>query len=139
MKRVMKPLIEAGHVVTRHPEHFNRTTYWSVAPEFLHVSKSYDAADGIAGSDGTESYDVLHDNNIRTIRGRFTPPTKEEVNFYCEEKGLFYVDAEDFINFYESKDWMIGKNKMSKWKAAVSRWNNGAKKQENTGGNRGRI
>ena len=64
MKRVMKPLIEAGHIVTRHPERFNRTTYWSVAPEFLHVAKSHDASVGIAGSDGTKSYDVLHDNNI---------------------------------------------------------------------------
>lgn len=71
--------------------------------------------------------------------GRFTPPTREEVVSYCEEKELFYVDPDDFINFYESKNWMVGKNKMAKWKAAASRWNNGEKKKQKGRGSRARI
>ena len=139
MKRVMKSLIEEGHVVTRHPERFNRTTYWSVAPDFIHSAESNDAGCEIAGSESTKSYFVQHENNIRHIRGRFTPPTREEVISYCEEKELFYLDPDDFINFYESKNWMVGKNKMSRWKASASRWNNGEKKKQKARGGRVRI
>lgn len=54
-------------------------------------------------------------------RQRFVPPTVEEVKAYADEKGL-RVDAERFVSFYESKNWMVGKNKMTSWKAAVSGW-----------------
>ena len=53
---------------------------------------------------------------------RFTPPTLDEVKAYIEENH-YNVDAERFINFYESKGWMIGKNKMKDWKAGVRNWN----------------
>lgn len=53
---------------------------------------------------------------------RFTPPTVEEVNSYILEKG-YDVDAEAFVNFYESKGWFVGKNKMKSWKAALVTWN----------------
>lgn len=60
------------------------------------------------------------EENRRTVR-RFTPPTVSEVSDYVNEKG-YHVDAERFCNFYESKNWMVGKNKMQKWKAAVANW-----------------
>nr|DAW15719.1 MAG TPA: endonuclease [Caudoviricetes sp.] len=53
---------------------------------------------------------------------RFTPPTVEEVRNYISEKG-YEVNADNFVDFYESKGWMIGKNKMKDWKAAVRTWN----------------
>ena len=55
----------------------------------------------------------------------FTPPTSEEVLEYCEEKRLEYLDPQEFIDFYESKGWLIGKTKMRDWKAAARRWNSG--------------
>ena len=57
---------------------------------------------------------------------RFVPPTMEEVRDYIIGKGSA-VDAERFWNFYESKGWMVGKNKMKDWKAAIRTWerNNG--------------
>ena len=61
--------------------------------------------------------DSIGKNNI----SRFAPPTLEEVKSYCLERKN-NVDAENFINFYESKGWMIGKNKMKDWKAAVRTW-----------------
>ena len=51
----------------------------------------------------------------------FVPPTLEEVKEYCSERHN-QVDAERFINFYESKGWMIGKNRMKDWKACVRTW-----------------
>ncbi len=40
------------------------------------------------------------------------------------------MDAEAFWNFYESKDWMIGKNKMKKWQSAVITWVRGRKQSQ---------
>ena len=52
---------------------------------------------------------------------RFSPPSIEEVDSYIREKG-YTVDAERFVNFYESKGWYVGKNKMKNWRAAVATW-----------------
>lgn len=52
---------------------------------------------------------------------RFTPPAAEEVAAYCRERNN-NVDPQSFIDFYDSKGWMIGKNKMKDWKAAVRTW-----------------
>ena len=62
-------------------------------------------------------------------RERFTPPTLSEVQNYIDEKG-YHIDAEAFINFYESKGWMIGKNKMTSWKGAVGTWESRWKKEQ---------
>ena len=52
---------------------------------------------------------------------KFTQPTVEEVNDYILEKN-YSVNAGAFVNFYASKDWMIGKNKMKCWRSAVNTW-----------------
>lgn len=49
------------------------------------------------------------------------PPTVEMVRAYCLERGN-NVDAEKFCDFYESKNWYVGKNKMKDWQAAVRTW-----------------
>ncbi len=59
---------------------------------------------------------------------RFLPPSLDEVKKYILEKG-FSVDAENFVNFYESKGWFVGKNKMKNWKAAVATWEKREKEQ----------
>ena len=66
----------------------------------------------------------VKDKEKEIKRKRFTPPTTQEVEAYCLEKG-YTVDSDRFIDFYESKGWMIGKNQMKDWKAAVRNWNRG--------------
>lgn len=56
-----------------------------------------------------------------TKNKRFIPPTLQEVQDYCRERQN-NVDAERFIDYYESNGWMVGKNKMKDWKAAVRTW-----------------
>ena len=51
----------------------------------------------------------------------FTPPTAGEVAAYCAERNNG-LDADAFVNFYASKGWMIGKNRMKDWRAAVRTW-----------------
>lgn len=54
-------------------------------------------------------------------RHRFSPPTVDDVRAYCAENG-YGVDPERFVDFYESNGWMVGKNHMKDWKAAVRSW-----------------
>lgn len=60
---------------------------------------------------------------FKKTKGTFVKPTIEELENYCKEKELKNIDPEQFINFYESNGWMVGKNKMKNWKAAASNWN----------------
>ena len=48
-------------------------------------------------------------------------PTVEEVRAYCLERKN-NVDAEHFVNYYTANGWLVGKNKMKDWKAAVRTW-----------------
>lgn len=66
---------------------------------------------------------VLKENTLKGVKEkRFAPPTPENVRGYCREMGYTNVDAERFVDFYAAKDWMIGKNRMKDWKAAVRNW-----------------
>lgn len=62
----------------------------------------------------------IKENNIKE-KSKFIPPTVEEVEEYIKEKG-YHFSAEAFVSFYESKGWMIGKNKMKKWQSACVTW-----------------
>lgn len=52
---------------------------------------------------------------------RFIKPTVEQVEAYCRERNNG-VNAQQFVDFYDAKGWMIGKNPMKDWKAAVRTW-----------------
>ena len=73
---------------------------------------------------GNAEKEIEKEKEIDTPKGvcsRFAPPTLEEVTAYCKERGN-KVDPQRFVDFYESKGWMIGKNKMKSWQAAVRTW-----------------
>lgn len=53
---------------------------------------------------------------------RFIPPSVEEVKERCSEIELSEAQGFAFIAFYESKGWMVGKNKMKCWKSALAGW-----------------
>jgi len=58
---------------------------------------------------------------------RFIEPTLEEIKTYCQERSSS-VDANKFLNFYQSKGWMIGKSRKKDWKASVRSWENNKEK-----------
>ena len=66
---------------------------------------------------------------------KFVIPTVKEVESYCNERKN-NVNPSKFINFYESKGWMIGKTKMKKWKAAVRTWEQNSKPKTEPSTNR---
>ena len=60
-------------------------------------------------------------NNITYSSKRFKKPTIQDIDIYCSERQN-KIDAFAFYDFYESKGWKVGKNKMKDWRAAVRNW-----------------
>lgn len=54
-------------------------------------------------------------------RGKFTPPTEDEVASYAHEHGLM-LDVDRFVDFYAAKGWKVGKAPMKDWRAAARNW-----------------
>ena len=87
-------------------------------------------------NDGDPPHKIMEDNktinntfNNTTNKGtRFTPPSVDEVSDYCNQRNNS-VDAETFIDFYQAKGWMVGKNKMKDWKACVRTWETNRKQR----------
>jgi hypothetical protein len=71
-------------------------------------------------------------NNTVNKGGRFTPPSVEQVMEYCNHRQNG-INAQSFIDFYQSKGWMVGKSKMKDWKASVRTWetNNKIRNEQN--------
>ena len=75
-------------------------------------------------NDNVNENDNVNDNVIKKEniqRKKLQKPTIEEIQKYCDERNNG-INAEAFYDFYESKDWYVGKNKMKDWKACVRTW-----------------
>lgn len=60
----------------------------------------------------------------RTVADRsakFAPPSAKEVTDYAASIN-FALDGQHFCDFYEARNWHVGKVKMKSWKAAVRTW-----------------
>ena len=64
---------------------------------------------------------INKNKEIKLNNKLFIRPSVSDVELYCIERNN-KVDAISFVNFYESKGWFVGKNKMKDWRAAVRTW-----------------
>ena len=69
-------------------------------------------------------------NNSINNKGKFKIPTIIKIKEYCIERNN-NIDADAFFDSYESKGWMVGRNKMKSWKACVRTWETNQKKWDN--------
>lgn len=61
------------------------------------------------------------DKSMREGTKRFVVPTPQEVEAYSNEIG-YPLNGAAWCDSYAQKGWMVGKNKMKDWKAAVRNW-----------------
>tara|TARA_R110002012_G_scaffold57304_1_gene147590 strand:+ start:1335 stop:1952 length:618 start_codon:yes stop_codon:yes gene_type:complete len=69
----------------------------------------------------SNSTTINKNKKIKKTNKYFKAPTILEIENYCKERNN-NIDAEAFVSFYESKGWMIGRNKMKDWKKAIITW-----------------
>ena len=63
----------------------------------------------------------IGDKSPRTPKHIFKKPTLEEVTEYCLQRKN-NVNPQIWIDHYTSNGWMVGKNSMKDWKAAIRTW-----------------
>lgn len=90
----------------------------SLDVEVLDVENQGQINTNIISKDKLSKEELKVDSKRRKV---FKKPSIEEVQAYCEERGNS-VDPESFVDFYESKGWVVGKSPMKDWKAAVRTW-----------------
>ena len=104
--------------------------------EFQGKDEANGTTDGTTDGQETDKrrYTNKNDKNEKNGNGgekrpRFIPPTQDQVIQYMGERGLVNGvatnEASKFVDFYGSKGWMVGKNKMKDWKASVRNWTKG--------------
>jgi len=80
------------------------------------------------------TYDTHMENeneneNENRKKKMFIIPTIEEIRNYCKERKNT-VNPNKWLAHYEANGWMVGKNKMKDWKAAVRTWENSEYSEE---------
>ena len=112
----------------------------SVDHSLISINKDIKNSRSITNTPGIDSNipDVSYNTSFSTINNKrvekketeerkeqkptpFRKPTVQDIADYCRERQND-VDAVAFFNFYESKGWMVGKNPMKDWQAAVRTW-----------------
>lgn len=68
-----------------------------------------------------DEHEVEPEGSKKKRRARFVAPTLDEVSEYCTSRSDS-IDPQTFMAHYESNGWMVGKNRMKDWRAAVRYW-----------------
>lgn len=75
------------------------------------------------------------EKETNTKQTRFVKPSLDELVAYKQEHKL-NVDCNKFFDFYESKGWMVGKNHMKDWRAAMRNWSSRERPEKPRAGNK---
>ncbi len=60
-------------------------------------------------------------NSLVIDSKHFVPPSLEELKTYISENN-YQVNAEQWLDHYQSNGWKVGRNPMKDWRAAVRTW-----------------
>lgn len=139
MRRIISNCVAKGAVIKGNfnKSNYDRTTWYALSETVtsIYANRHFDLLESTNGSVQTNSPipdskpDNKPDNKPDRGAKRFCPPTYDEVKAYCLERKN-NVDPEKFIDFYQSKGWMVGKSKMKDWKASVRTWEKRESKKE---------
>ena len=141
IETAIRKLIDAGLIIkgnyNRNP--YDRTCWYAIINLDKYISQQREIEQAVRANVNTQDVEPIPDINTdintniitdikRASSKRFIKPTKQELEAYAREID-FMLDAEAFLDFYETKGWMVGRDKMKDWKAAVRTWKRRAKER----------
>ena len=122
LDRVFKGLQEKGYIISvkviNDSGHFSG---WNHVVYDIPTSTNTDVGKSAPISNTNTS--KLYIKNTKFIR-----PTASEVNEYAKEIGFISLDSSYFLDHYDSNGWLVGKNPMKDWKAAIRTWKRNSSK-----------
>lgn len=82
----------------------------------------------------TTNKNVKNDNNVKNDKKskgqtKFAKPSLDELQAFISENNL-KVNAQSFLDYYNSNGWKVGENSMKDWKATCRNWSR--REQERT-------
>ena len=128
-----KGLVDKGYIVsirvidteTNLIKGWNHIVYEEpVLSEFTELPNDQDSdLLNFSHSENQSVYKEIKEQNNKITKDIFIIPTLEEL-----QNEFPQLDSQRFHDFYSSKGWMVGKNKMKDWKAAARNWLSNNKK-----------
>jgi len=120
-QKILKSLVEKGAIVKGEESHNGvRFCTYKVNKNWYGISKiDMGGISEIGNNNKRDEY--INNNSLYKGSSHFQKPTLEDVRAYCISRAN-NVDPEQFLNFYESKGWMVGKTPMRDWRAAIRTW-----------------
>lgn len=112
----------------KHQRIRNKHRKYPAPPDDIHLSANCCQTPASCQPESESESNPNPNPNPSDSARRFTPPTVEQVAAYVRERRS-PVDPQEFVDFYASKGWMVGKTPMKDWKAACrnaekwDRWN----------------
>lgn len=94
---------------------------YKVSPVFMGDECHSPGGDECHSHNNIDKENIDINNTLSIKENRFQKPSVDEVREYCESRNN-NIDPEQFVNFYESNGWKVGKNPMKDWHAAIRTW-----------------
>jgi hypothetical protein len=130
MKRILDSLVDK-EILLR--ENYNKSGYdrtcWYAFKDENSFLQNYNnhIAELQNGSNESAAPIPYSNTNTNTYKNKFVKPTPKEVNDYAKEIN-FNLDGDYFCDWNEARGWLVSKNPMKDWKAAIRTWKrNGSK------------
>ena len=132
MKRILDSLVIQKVILRENynKSGYDRTCWYAFVDEkcFLDNCNNH-IAELQNGSNKTATPIPYNNTNTNTYKNKFVKPTPKEVNDYAKEID-FKLDGEYFCDWNEARGWLVSKNPMKDWKAAIRTWKRNAKNFE---------
>ena len=132
MKRILDSLVIQKVILRENynKSGYDRTCWYAFVDEkcFLDNCNNH-IAELQNGSNRTATPIPYNNTNTNTYKNKFVKPTPKEVNDYAKEID-FKLDGDYFCDWNEARGWLVSKNPMKDWKAAVRTWKRNAKNFE---------
>jgi hypothetical protein len=132
MKRILDSLVIQKVILRENynKSGYDRTCWYAFVDEkcFLDNCNNH-IAELQNGSNKTATPIPYNNTNTNTYKNKFVKPTPKEVNDYAKEID-FKLDGDYFCDWNEARGWLVSKNPMKDWKAAIRTWKRNAKNFE---------
>ena len=130
MKRILDSLVMQKVILRENynKSGYDRTCWYAFVDEkcFLDNCNNH-IAELQNGSNKSATPIPYNNTNTNTYKNKFVKPTAKEVNDYAKEIE-FKLDGDYFCDWNEARGWLVSKNPMKDWKAAVRTWKRNSSK-----------
>ena len=132
MKRILDSLVIQKVILRENynKSGYDRTCWYAFVDEKCFLDNCNNHIAELQNGSNKNATPIPYNNtNTNTYKNKFVKPTPKEVNDYAKEID-FKLDGDYFCDWNEARGWLVSKNPMKDWKAAIRTWKRNAKNFE---------